>query len=70
MLICSVVGWAQSFFLMVYRDRVSLCSPGCLGTHSAHQAGLKLGDLPASASQVLGARTKGMCHHMASSKPQ
>ena len=29
-------------------------SPGCLGTHSVDQAGLQLGNLPASASQVLG----------------
>jgi hypothetical protein len=36
------------------QDRVSLCSPGCPGTHSVHQAGLELRDLPASASQVLG----------------
>jgi hypothetical protein len=28
--------------------------PGCPGTHSVDQAGLKLRDLPASASQVLG----------------
>jgi hypothetical protein len=33
---------------------VSLCSPGCPGTHSVDQAGLKLRNLPASASQVLG----------------
>jgi hypothetical protein len=39
--------------LFVFRDRVSLCSPGCPGTHSVDQ-GLKLRNLPASASQVLG----------------
>ncbi|GAB1288398.1 Aquaporin-7 [Apodemus speciosus] len=33
---------------------VSLCSPGCPGTHSVDQPGLKLRDPPASASQVLG----------------
>ncbi|GAB1295973.1 Predicted gene 12169 [Apodemus speciosus] len=33
---------------------VSLCSPGCLGTHSVDQAGLELRNPPASASQVLG----------------
>jgi hypothetical protein len=38
------------FFL----DRVSLCSPGCPGTHSVDQAGLELRNLPASASQLLG----------------
>jgi hypothetical protein len=37
-----------------FQDRVSLCSPGCPGTHSVDQAGLELRDLPASASQVLG----------------
>jgi hypothetical protein len=41
-------------FFFVFRDRVSLCSPGCPGTHSVDQAGLELRDLPASASQVLG----------------
>jgi hypothetical protein len=35
-------------------DRVSLCSPGCTGTHSVDQAGLELRDPPASVSQVLG----------------
>ena len=43
---------------------VSLCSPGCPGTHSVGQAGLELRNLPASASQVLGlkacATTPGM----------
>ncbi|GAB1288020.1 WD repeat-containing protein 47 [Apodemus speciosus] len=34
--------------------RVSLCSPGCPGTHSVDQAGLELRNPPASASQVLG----------------
>ena len=38
----------------VFRDRVSLCSPGCPGTHVVDQAGLELRNLPASASQVLG----------------
>jgi hypothetical protein len=36
------------------RDRVSLCSPGCPGTHSVDQAGLKLRNPSPSASQVLG----------------
>jgi hypothetical protein len=38
---------------LVFQDRVSLCSPGCPGTHSVDQAGLELRNLPASASQVL-----------------
>ncbi|GAB1296757.1 60S ribosomal protein L23 [Apodemus speciosus] len=33
---------------------VSLCSPGCPGTHSVDQPGLELRNPPASASQVLG----------------
>jgi hypothetical protein len=43
-----------NFFFSVFGDRVSLCSPGCPGTHSVGQAGLELRNLPASASQVLG----------------
>jgi hypothetical protein len=39
---------------LVFRDRVSLCSPGCPGTHSVDQAGLELRNPPASASRVLG----------------
>jgi hypothetical protein len=35
-------------------DRVSLCSPGCPGTHFVDQAGLELRNPPTSASQVLG----------------
>jgi hypothetical protein len=41
-------------FCFVFQDRVSLNSPGCPGTHSVDQAGLKLRNLPAFASQVLG----------------
>jgi hypothetical protein len=39
---------------LVFRDRVSLCSPGCPGTHSVDQAGLELRNPPVSALQVLG----------------
>jgi hypothetical protein len=39
---------------VAFRDRVSLCIPGCPGTHFVDQAGLKLRNPPASASQVLG----------------
>jgi hypothetical protein len=42
-------------------DRVSLCSPGCPGTHFVDQAGLELRNPPASASQVLG--LKACMHH-------
>jgi hypothetical protein len=41
------------FCFLVFQDRVSLCSPGCPGTHSVDQTGLKLRNLPASATQVL-----------------
>jgi hypothetical protein len=41
-------------FIFSPRDRVSLCSSGCPGTHCVNQAGLELRNLPASASQVLG----------------
>jgi hypothetical protein len=45
-----------SLFLsrFVFLDRVSLCSPGCPGTHSVVQAGFELRDLHVSTSQVLG----------------
>jgi hypothetical protein len=42
------------FVCFVFRDRVSLYSPGCPGAHFVDQAGLKLRNLPASASRVLG----------------
>ena len=50
-IVCLFVCFAFLFF--VFGDRVSLYSPGCPGTHSVDQAGLKLRNLPASASQVL-----------------
>jgi hypothetical protein len=37
-----------------FRDRVSLYSPGCLGTHFVDLASLELRNSPASATQVLG----------------
>jgi hypothetical protein len=60
----------------VFRDRVSLCSPGCPGTHSVDQAGPELRNLPASASQMLGLKAcattarlslhsyLGICHYL------
>jgi hypothetical protein len=50
---------------LVFRDRVSLCSPGCPGTHFVDQAGLELRNLPASASRVLGLKA---CATMPGSK--
>jgi hypothetical protein len=44
------------FVCLVFWDRVSLCSPGCPGTHSTDQAGFELRNLPASASRVLGSK--------------
>jgi hypothetical protein len=40
------------FFFLVFRDRISLYSPGCPRTHFVDQAGLKLRNPPASASGV------------------
>jgi hypothetical protein len=40
-------------FVLFFRNRVSLCSPGCPRTHSVDQAGLELRNSPASVSQVL-----------------
>jgi hypothetical protein len=40
-------------FFFFFQGRVSLCSPGCPGTHSVDQADLELRSLPASVSQVL-----------------
>jgi hypothetical protein len=41
-------------WFLIFWDRVSLYSPGCPGTHSVDQAGLKLRNPSASASRVLG----------------
>jgi hypothetical protein len=54
---------AESFFFLfvfVFRDRVSLCSPGCPGTHSVDQAGLELRNSPASVSRVLGLKARAI----------
>jgi hypothetical protein len=44
-------------FVCLFRDRVFLYSPGYPGTHFVDQAGHKLRNPPASASQVLGLKT-------------
>ena len=51
--------WIFSFFsfffvCLFFRDRVSLYSHGCPGTHFVDQAGLELRNPPAYASRVLG----------------
>jgi hypothetical protein len=55
---CQVTGFCFCFLVFLvflfFQDRVSLCSPGCPGTHSVDQASLELRNPPASASQVLG----------------
>ncbi|GAB1285036.1 Cyclic AMP-responsive element-binding protein 1 [Apodemus speciosus] len=50
-------------------QEVSLCSPGCSGTHSVDQAGLELRNPPASASQVLGLQVSMPAAHATSSAP-
>jgi hypothetical protein len=44
----------EFFFFWLFRDRVSLYSPGCPGTHFVDQAGLELRNPLASTSRVLG----------------
>jgi hypothetical protein len=48
--------WFGLVWFLVFRDKVSLYSPGCPGTHSVDQAGLKLRNPLASASRVLGSK--------------
>jgi hypothetical protein len=56
--VCQIKPFFNKFFVcLFFRDRVSLCSSGCPGTHSVDQAGLELRNLPSSASQVLGVRS-------------
>jgi hypothetical protein len=47
-------GLQRLLLFLVFRDRVSLYSPGCPGAHFVDQAGLELINPPASASRVLG----------------
>jgi hypothetical protein len=51
------------FLYCFFLDRVSLCSPGCPGTHSVEQTVLELRNPPASASQVQGLKVSGEGHH-------
>jgi hypothetical protein len=52
-IICFVLVFVWFCFVSFCFDRVSLCGSGCPGTHFVDQAGLKLRNPPASASQVL-----------------
>jgi hypothetical protein len=55
LLSCKLVIYIKfTLVFLVFRDRVSLYSPGCSGTHFVDQAGLELRNPPASASRVLG----------------
>jgi hypothetical protein len=50
-----LVGWFWFWFLVFGFSRQGFSVyPGCPGTHFVYQAGLKLRNLPASASQMLG----------------
>jgi hypothetical protein len=52
-----LIGFSFFSLFLFFRDRVSLCSPGCPGTHFVDQAlnsGLELRNPPASDSRVLG----------------
>ena len=53
-LLCSNSSKHSCTFFFAFGDRVALYSPGCPGTHFVEQAELKLRNLPASATQVLG----------------
>ena len=55
------ISFVLFFVFWFFRDRVSLYSPGCPGTHSVDQAGLNLRNPPASASQS--SEITVMCHH-------
>jgi hypothetical protein len=47
--------------VVVFQDRVSLCSPGCPGTHSVDQAGPRTQRFACLCLSSAG--IKGMCHH-------
>jgi hypothetical protein len=52
--VCVTLCCCFVLFCFVFRDKVSLYSSGCPGTHFVDQVGLELRNSPASASQVLG----------------
>ena len=49
------------FLFVLGGDRVSLCSPGCPGTHSVDQAGLELRD---DCLCLSFAGITGVCYHL------
>jgi hypothetical protein len=60
--------WIFVCLVFVFGDRVSLCSPGGLGTHCVDQDGLELKDPPTCVCVcvcvcVLSAGITGMHHH-------
>jgi hypothetical protein len=55
--VLSFLPWNHGTFFFFFFDRVSLYSPGYPGTHFVDQAGLKLRNLPASASQMQGLKS-------------
>ena len=48
-----------------FRDRVSLCSPGCPGAYFVDQTGHELTEIRLGLLKT--AEIKGMCHHWADS---
>ena len=50
--------------LPMFGDQVSLCSPGYPGTHFVDQVGLKLIDLSASVTQVVGLKVTIWCYFL------
>lgn len=48
----------STFFVLFSWDSILLCSPSWPGIHSVDQAGIKVRDLPASSSWVLGSQSR------------
>jgi hypothetical protein len=60
-LLASAFQFLKIFIFWLFRDRVSLYSPGFPGTHFVDQAGLKLRNPPVSASGVLPPHPAQVC---------
>jgi hypothetical protein len=52
--VCYFVCFILFYFVLFFRAKVSLYSPGCPGLPFVDQAGVELRNLPASAFQVMG----------------